>query len=391
VAAGVSIYGTTAKTEPKTEPKIKPTTTPVKKPNPANFARKQVQSEQQKTSGQLLLDLGDASQSTPDENIPRAVTTPIQNQQKANNSGSSYELLSSIFDSPASDAGALLMADTSTSSLPVAVLTPSAPTGILVGGGHKTTNFNKITLPPNLQNQMESAEKSHESNKLLIEDTRIAISYYKVFRQEDVLLVLFISNKSPAQLNTVNITLKLPTNLTVMYGGDPGPFVQNNVISYSYIVPQSTIFTTLSFKLKDYAVSMSLSAILTYSTEKPKQEYQLSFAIPILIIDLLRPIKTSTDQFAEKWKQTTQEKKLKLKSATVTTPTELMAKLQNQLHLFPVKIIDIEAIACGKLAGSQDICLVHGKISAGPVIDVTIRTRDRVFTESVANTCQSLF
>jgi len=80
-----------------------------------------------------------------------------------------------------------------------------------------------------------------------------------------------------------------------------------------------------------------------------------------------------------------------LKSVTITTPTELMARMQSQLHLFPVKIIDLEAIACGKLAGSQEVCLLHGKISAGPVIDVTIRTKDRVFTESIGNACQSLF
>jgi len=68
-----------------------------------------------------------------------------------------------------------------------------------------------------------------------------------------------------------------------------------------------------------------------------------------------------------------------------------MAKLQSQLHLFPVKIIDVEAIACGKIAGSQDFCLVHGKISAGPVIDMTIKAKDRVFIEAIANFCQNMF
>ena len=62
-----------------------------------------------------------------------------------------------------------------------------------------------------------------------------------------------------------------------------------------------------------------------------------------------------------------------------------MATMKSHLHLYPVQAIEAtqEAIAVGRLAGTSELTLVHGKLVPTGVA-ITIRSRDATFTNAVA-------
>jgi len=111
----------------------------------------------------------------------------------------------------------------------------------------------------------------------------------------------------------------------------------------------------------------------------------LSFKLPLVASQLLRPYKVTTAQFGQMWPAHAAEKKTVTYASVSGDPASFMALLQRQLQLSAVDTIGMECIACGKLVGSDHSLLVHGKLGlmAGRALELTVRSRDPRFTDAM--------
>eukprot|EP00743_Colponemidia_sp_Colp-15_P002166 GILK01002351.1.p1 GENE.GILK01002351.1~~GILK01002351.1.p1 ORF type:complete len:1062 (-),score=193.43 GILK01002351.1:67-3252(-) len=100
----------------------------------------------------------------------------------------------------------------------------------------------------------------------------------------------------------------------------------------------------------------------------------------------LTPAALTTAQFGSSWGGHNEEKRFVISPSSVHSPDEFMNRVRSRLMIQPVEVIGVEAIAAGKRVGSNDLCLVHGKV--GPTgLEMIVRTANKQFTDLVADLC----
>lgn len=111
----------------------------------------------------------------------------------------------------------------------------------------------------------------------------------------------------------------------------------------------------------------------------------VSFRIPVGLRSLLRPHPIATQDFGSLWPNHSAEKKITSPSPIATDPAAFMGMIENKLHIAPVQTIGMECIACGKLVGSAQTLLVHGKLGLmnGRAIELTLRSKDPRLTDGL--------
>ena len=202
------------------------------------------------TAGESLIDFGD-------EQDGGTTTTPAT--AGSTSSGSAFDLLSLLDTTAAPPPFAAPPVSNILDSLSIDsggdTLVPSA--GAITGGGHPTLDCSNIMLSPTIALKAGNHARSHATSQTLAEDASLLVSYFKVYRPGEALVVLFLSNKSGARINDVKTEIQLPKHMQAELSGDPMPLVQASTLSVAYIDKQSTAFQTISInKLTDFTLAM---------------------------------------------------------------------------------------------------------------------------------------
>eukprot|EP00004_Rigifila_ramosa_P013967 TRINITY_DN3136_c0_g1_i1.p1 TRINITY_DN3136_c0_g1~~TRINITY_DN3136_c0_g1_i1.p1 ORF type:complete len:1175 (-),score=295.81 TRINITY_DN3136_c0_g1_i1:102-3452(-) len=221
---------------------------------------------------------------------------------------------------------------------------------------------------------------------------------------DDTLGFLFAFRNSTSQpLTNCTVEMTVSDSLALSRHAVPaGSLQQSSNYQSSRSWPQfpahATIFEHAQCKFSALPrADISLTVSLGYRTTSVSPPVKVSFNVPITLVDFFRPVEMVTPVFGQNWVKMPHEKKLRVAGVSLGTMQKYMDKLSSKLHFHPVQIIGAEAIMSGRLSGLQHSILVHSKLIASPegpaaskdVVDVMVRTPERLLSELAAQLVQT--
>jgi hypothetical protein len=294
---------------------------------------------------------------------------------------------------PSADPLALMFSAGGGGAAPVAAAAPSAdPFGGMFGSAPSAAASDaksvSAKMSPAVQAKLSGLRRSPANGDVSLGGSAaLAVSWFKAFPGEKLLLVMLLTNTSGATLSDVAVQLDLPNGLSVNYDGDPLPQGKGPTFIVARIGPNSTatslVYLSASNPMCAAKLGPNAVGVAVSYTGAPSL---VRGAIGLDLSDLLRPAPMTTDRFGAHWKGATAEKKWTVSPTTVTTPADFIARAQNAVGLYHVQKINLENICAGKLVApaNQDntLCLVHGRFK-GTALEVTVRTANADYTTAL--------
>ena len=243
---------------------------------------------------------------------------------------------------------------------------------------------------------------------ILASNSALQVSMVRLAAPDATVLALFVSNKSSAALQNVQLAFNIPQGLAVAVGGDAQAQSQlqqqQQVLTLSHLGPRSTVTYLLSLSVQSLAVfackpphapatapagfMLQLSdASLSFSGSGAAP---LSLAIELPVSELLRPAQMKTDAYGQAWKSLTDEVKAMARPTTCTSPADFMSRMGGAMGFFPVQTIGAENICAARVVlapgaqvpPAQALVLVHGKVHSH--IDLIVKSKGRELAQAVA-------
>ena len=238
-------------------------------------------------------------------------------------------------------------------------------------GGSASERALQLSLPPHLASQFANGQRIGDPAKNIAlgtsADGSLVVACHKLMLENELAIAIFYCTENHAISGLSTKIDGAPMCKLQLFTGDSSSLAASSTFT------AVAVLAPVSLGIPRVTGSVSFNRGV------------VEFNIPMDMGDFLRPIQLATDAFGSKWPQHSCEQKISASPSNVRSPSDFMAAMQSHLHLHPVQSIEAtqEAIAVGRLAGTSELTLVHGKISAAGVA-VTIRSRDATFTQAVA-------
>ncbi|KJE92386.1 epsilon-adaptin [Capsaspora owczarzaki ATCC 30864] len=167
-----------------------------------------------------------------------------------------------------------------------------------------------------------TSSNSLEAKREVCADLNLSVAYYKVWKDDELSVVLYLSNKSSNNLADVQTKLDFPSNLQGAIDN-----ASTSLSTDAAIRPGENVRHNVSLRFASPALQMVLGGTVTYRLPNlgPRS---LTFQIGLPMSDFLRPLRITTAQFGQRVLQ-----------CAVRTQPELMERFRTQLNLHSVEII----------------------------------------------------
>ncbi|KAI5614835.1 AP-4 complex subunit epsilon-1, partial [Silurus asotus] len=215
----------------------------------------------------------------------------------------------------------------------------------------------------------------HSEIITLTSDPRLSISCCRVYRDDALLLALFICNTTEIPLCDVTVELSCE-ELEVTY---------RNVIECLEGRDSSVCRYTLLMERPH--IQVTFKGAVLYQTQSGHL-HTLQFSGKLSTTDFIRPLKLSTEEYGKLWLSFSNDVKqnLKLLTGTESPLITTLNALQENLRIHTVHIIGSEGIvACRLLNGAP--CLMHCRVH-GAVLAVRLRSPLPAFPDCLLYHCQ---
>jgi hypothetical protein len=224
-------------------------------------------------------------------------------------------------------------------------------------------------------------------NEIVAEDSSVSVAYYKVWSDSGLVVVMFVVNTSSAPLQNVTVGLEINALLRsdIKIEGE-GSLAAPNRIVFTRIQPRSNAAVIIKLSVAGFGPSsLNVKSVVSYTSV-------LNAQIPVDTADFLRPAAMDTSGFGSRWGSHSLQRVIVIKPTSVATPHDFMDRMEKRLRIHPVEIkaLTNEAIAVGRLAGTDQLCLVHGKVRGPGELALTIRSMNQGYSDWVAAKCQQL-
>ncbi|XP_027019561.1 AP-4 complex subunit epsilon-1 isoform X2 [Tachysurus fulvidraco] len=228
-----------------------------------------------------------------------------------------------------------------------------------------------------LQLPSELEDMPHSDIISLTSDPYLSVSCCRVYREDALLLVLFICNTTEMRLH--NVTVELSCEELKMSS------LRGNVMECLDSRDSSVCRYTLLMEKPHIQVTFRGSAL--YQTQSGHSD-TLLFSGKLSTEDFIRPLMLSTEEYGKLWMSYSNDVKQNLKPLTGSKGpliTSLNA-LQESLRLHTVHIIGSEGIvACRLLSGAP--CLMHCRVHGASLV-VWLRSPLHAFPDCLLYHCQ---
>ncbi|KAJ8779185.1 hypothetical protein J1605_000061 [Eschrichtius robustus] len=188
---------------------------------------------------------------------------------------------------------------------------------------------NEISLASSLLE--ETTEHMHSDLMEVCNNETISVSSYKIWKDECLLMVWSVFNKSASELKSANLEIAPAENFKITE--QPGcclPVIEaESTKNFQYSVQMEKPFT-----------EGNLSGFINYQV-MDTHSVQLEFSVNLSLLDFIRPLKISTEDFGKLWLSFANDVKqnVKMSESQAALPSTLKA-LQQELRLHVVDIID---------------------------------------------------
>ncbi|XP_066885346.1 AP-4 complex subunit epsilon-1 isoform X4 [Kogia breviceps] len=236
---------------------------------------------------------------------------------------------------------------------------------------------NEISLTSSLLE--ETTEHMHSDLMEVCNNETISVSSYKIWKDECLLMVWSVFNKSASELKSANLEMAPAENFKITE--QPGcclPVIEaESTKNFQYSVQMEKPFT-----------EGNLSGFINYQV-MDTHSVQLEFSVNLSLLDFIRPLKISTEDFGKLWLSFANDVKqnVKMSESQAALPSTLKA-LQQELRLHVVDIIGNEGLLACQLLPSIP-CLLHFRVH-GDMLALWFRSSCSTLPDYLLYQCQKV-
>ncbi|XP_027696648.1 AP-4 complex subunit epsilon-1 isoform X1 [Vombatus ursinus] len=214
---------------------------------------------------------------------------------------------------------------------------------------------NEISLTSSLLEELN--EHVHSDVVELCNNEILKVSSCKIWRDDCLLLVWLVANKSSLELKSMNLEITPTENFKILE--HPG-------FCFPIIEAESTKSIQHHVHMEKPFTEEGLSGYIKYQVEEDPY-IQLDFSVTLSLLDFIRPMKICTEDFGKLWLSFANDVKqnVKVSDSQANLPFALKT-LQQKLRLHIVDIIGNEGILACYLLPSVP-CLLHLRAHEGMV------------------------
>ncbi|XP_073720644.1 AP-4 complex subunit epsilon-1-like isoform X1 [Misgurnus anguillicaudatus] len=210
----------------------------------------------------------------------------------------------------------------------------------------------------------------------LTSDPSLSLSSCRVFRDESLLLVIFISNCTDTTIANVAVQLNCEELETASLRGNVMAFLEGGSVSVCHY----------ALVMNDPQTNVSFTGNVSYQTQGHTNT--LLFSGTLSTVDFIRPLVVTTEEYGKLWLSLSHDVKQNLKLLTdADDPLRLtLNAITDTLQLHVVDIIGSEGIvACRLLSGAP--CLLHCRVN-GAALAVWLRSPLPALPDCILYHCQ---
>ncbi|KAM9275849.1 AP-4 complex subunit epsilon-1 isoform 1-T1 [Morus bassanus] len=209
----------------------------------------------------------------------------------------------------------------------------------------------KTPLVPSLPEELE--ELAHSDVVELCQSDALALYSCKVWTDDSLLLTVFVSNKTTSALSAVNLVFEEAQHFQIL---------ESPTYQFPVIEAQSVEHCQKCVWMDKICTQGILSGSLNYQSE---METRLEFSVTLSLLDFIRPMEMTTEDFGQLWLSLSNDVKQNIKmSSSQDSLSAALNKLQQKLKLRIIDIIGNEGILACQLLPSVP-CLLHCRTHSG--------------------------
>ncbi|XP_054858863.1 AP-4 complex subunit epsilon-1 [Eublepharis macularius] len=209
----------------------------------------------------------------------------------------------------------------------------------------------QLSLTPYLPEDV--AKYPHSEILELCGNETLVLHSCKVWKEDSFMLYTFLANKSTSTLKVVTLEFEHSTRFKIL---------ESLGCHFAGIEAQSIESSHKCIMMEELCSEGVLTGSLSYHLEP---EMCLRFSVTLALLDFIRPMKMTTEEFGKLWLSFSNDVKQNLKmTSSQGSLSVVLNTLQQKLKLHVVDIIGNEGIAACRLLPSVP-CLLHCRIHAG--------------------------
>ncbi|XP_006746999.1 AP-4 complex subunit epsilon-1 [Leptonychotes weddellii] len=225
----------------------------------------------------------------------------------------------------------------------------------------------------------ETSEHMHSDLVEVCHNETISLSSYKIWKDDCLFMVWSVSSKSGLELESADLEIAPAENFKITE--QPGcclPIIEaESIKTFQYSVQMEKPFT-----------EGNLSGFINYQM-MDTHSVQLEFSVNLSLLDFIRPLKISTENFGKLWLSFANDVKqnVKVSESQAALPSALKT-LQQKLRLHVVEIIGNEGLLACQLLPSIP-CLLHFRVH-GDVLALWFRSSCSTLPDCLLYQCQKV-
>lgn len=236
---------------------------------------------------------------------------------------------------------------------------------------------NEISLASSLLE--ETSEHIHSDLMEVCSNETISVSSYKIWKDDCLLVVWSVLNKSGLELKSANLEIAPAENFKITE--QPG-------CCLPVIEAESTKNFQYSVQMEKPFAEGNLSGFITYQV-MDTHSVQLEFSVNLSLLDFIRPLKISTEDFGKLWLSFANDVKQNVKmSESQAALSSTLKALQQELRLHVVDIIGNEGLLACQLLPSIP-CLLHFRVH-GDMLALWFRSSCSTLPDYLLYQCQKV-
>ncbi|XP_041534887.1 AP-4 complex subunit epsilon-1 isoform X2 [Microtus oregoni] len=201
----------------------------------------------------------------------------------------------------------------------------------------------------------ETPERGHSSLMEICSNDTVSVSSYKIWKDDCLLVVWAVTSKTDSEVTNAKLEIFPVENFKIIE--QPGcclPGMESST-SFQYGV-----------QMESPSVEGTLCGVINYQM-MDAHSLQLEFSMNLSLLDFIRPLKISTEDFGKLWLALANDVKQTIKiSEPQVALASVLTELQQKLGLHVIDVVGNEGLLACKLLPSTP-CVLHCRVHADAV------------------------
>ena len=180
----------------------------------------------------------------------------------------------------------------------------------------------------------------------------------------------------------VTVTPPAKCSLDSFQVNHAGSIIRGYSVTIPELVAAQPVFFECNLKADDFPAGGGTN-IEAEGTTAAGGKSKTTAGLALALVDVLRPLTFTTDQFGQNWGKQSGEFKVQLKFPKALTPELLQQFLLEKVGLKIIQVLGKECIAAARLVPLNQLLLCHMAIVDQVTVNTTIRSSSKEFSEAV--------